>query len=164
MGLMTLRKLKKQILNHKRKKIVQAWREAGTSRWTGGWTKVKTWNLIYKFNIQYRVWAETTDSGHHSCVDSPPRGKYIKSQGRKDTKSPPSTLPRFQWPQFEIVLTPGKTAQLAMFYIHSADQRPGGQYPKLWRSLVGLFVLSELWYILTENLPQTNPQLFPSGE
>ena len=68
-------------------------------------------------NIHYRVWAETIDSGRHSCVDSPPRGKFFKSQGRKDTKSSPSTPPRSPQPRSEIILTPGKTAQLRSTYI-----------------------------------------------
>ena len=67
-------------------------------------------------NIQSRVWAETIDSGRHSGVDSPPRRKF-KFQGRKGTKSSPSTPPRSQQPRSEIVLTPGKTAQLCSTYI-----------------------------------------------
>ena len=90
-------------------------------------------------NIQYRVWAETIDSGHHSGVDSPPRRKF-KFQGRKGTKSSPSTPPRSQQPRSEIVLTPGKTAQLCSTYI---------QQIKDLHSLVDIGGLSKLMKILS---------------
>ena len=66
-------------------------------------------------NIQYRVWAETIDAGRHSSVDSPPRGRFFNSQGRKDTSH--SSPPRSQQANAELVLTPGKTAQLRSTYI-----------------------------------------------
>jgi len=68
-------------------------------------------------NIKYRVWAETIDAGHHSSVDSPPRGTFFKSQGRKDTKPSQSPPRSSQQSSAEIVLTPGKTAQLRSTYI-----------------------------------------------
>ena len=39
-------------------------------------------------NIQYRVWAETIESGRHSCVDSPPRGKFLSLKGGKILNHP----------------------------------------------------------------------------
>ncbi len=68
-------------------------------------------------NIQYRVWAETIDTGRHRSVDSPPRGTFFKSQGRKDTKPSHSPPPTSQQTSAESILTPGKSAQLRSTYI-----------------------------------------------
>ena len=58
-----------------------------------------------KYNaVQYRMWAETIDSGRHSSSEIPPRGSIFKSQGEKDADSGGS-------------LTPSKVASLRSTYI-----------------------------------------------
>ena len=54
--------------------------------------------------MQYRVWAETIDSGKHSSLEVAPRGSIFKSQGKKEADSGGS-------------LTPYKVASLLSTYI-----------------------------------------------
>ena len=54
--------------------------------------------------MQYRIWAETIDSGRHSSLEMPPKGSIFKPQGKKDTGSGGS-------------LTPSKVANLRSTYI-----------------------------------------------
>ena len=70
-------------------------------------------------NIQYRVWAEAIDSGNHDGFDSPPKGSFFKSQGRKSksttsTSGSQSTLTSIECQESEstLSLTPQKAAQL----------------------------------------------------
>ena len=49
--------------------------------------------------IQYRVWAETIDAGHHDSLENPPKGSFFKSQGRKGNSrasTPPASSPVVQ--------------------------------------------------------------------
>ena len=38
--------------------------------------------------VQYRVWAETMEAGHHDSLDKPPQGSFFKAQGRKSAGKP----------------------------------------------------------------------------
>ena len=83
--------------------------------------KLKSKHGVTYTIIQYRVWAETMEAGRHDNLDSPPKGSFFKSQGRKcgpstSTASPgkgsnPGLAPE------QLALTPSKTAQLRTTYI-----------------------------------------------
>ena len=58
-----------------------------------------------KYNVmQYRIWAETIDTGRHSSLEMPPRGSIFKSHWKKNADSGGS-------------LTPSKVASLRTTYI-----------------------------------------------
>ena len=79
-------------------------------------------------NLQYRVWAETIQSGSHESLDDPPRGSFFGCKGQSTKKStctnvssqPPASpaSPTSSSAQStSLSLTPGKTAQLQSTYI-----------------------------------------------
>ena len=81
-------------------------------------------------NMQYRVWAEALDSGNHDSFDSPPKGSFFKSQGRK-TKSTAlsasgsqstSTTTECHESGGTLSLTPQKAAQLKSTYIQQIKE------------------------------------------
>ena len=84
--------------------------------------------LMYT-NIQYRVWAEAIDSGNHDSFDSPPKGSFFKSQGRKSksttsTSGSHSTSTSIECQESEstLSLTPQKAAQLKSTYIQQIKE------------------------------------------
>ena len=72
--------------------------------------------------MQYRVWAETMEAGRHDSFDTPPRGSFFKSQGRKSISTVPCTTPERasnkSKPE-QSCLTPVKVATLRSTYIYS---------------------------------------------
>ena len=63
-----------------------------------------------KYNaVQYRMWAETIDSGRHSSLEIAPRGSIFKSQAKKDSDPGGS-------------LTPSKVASLRTTYIQQIKE------------------------------------------
>ena len=91
-------------------------------------------------------WTEAIDSGNHDSFDSPPKGSFFKSQGRK-SKSTASTAglqstststESESTPKSTLSLTPQKAAQLKSTYMQQIKEvithttRIGSNY---WRSL-----------------------------
>lgn len=82
-------------------------------------------------NIQYRVWAEAIDIGNHDSFDSPPKGSFFKSQGRKSksatastagTQSTSTSTESEGTPESTLSLTPQKAAQLKSTYIQQIKE------------------------------------------
>ncbi len=111
-----MKKLQKRMLNHAKKKKLTKYEEK-LERVDELVDELKSKHGATYTNIQYRVWAETMDTGRHRSMDSPPRGTFFKCQGRKGTKPSHSPPPTAQQSSAEITLTPGKTAQLRSTYI-----------------------------------------------
>ena len=69
--------------------------------------------------VQYRIWAETMESGQHSSVENPPTGRFFKSQSKTKTGSSVSANAD------EKCLTPSKVAQLRSTYIQQIKELHG---------------------------------------
>ena len=75
--------------------------------------------------IQYRVWAETIDAGHHDSLEKPPKGSFFKSQGRKGNSrasTPPASSASNASVTQQATLTPGKVANLRSTYIQQIKE------------------------------------------
>ena len=71
--------------------------------------------------VQYRIWAETMESGQHSSVENPPTGRFFKSQ----SKTKPGSSSSVSANADEKCLTPSKVAQLRSTYIQQIKELHG---------------------------------------
>lgn len=103
-------------------------------------------------NIQYRVWAEAIDSGNHDSFDSPPKGSFFKSQGRKSkstastagSQSTSTSTESESTPESTLSLTPQKAAQLKSTYIQQIKEL----HYKNWEQLLEITLLnSGIFYL-----------------
>ena len=69
--------------------------------------------------VQYRIWAETMESGQHSSVENPPTGCFFKSQSKNKAGASVSANAD------EKCLTPSKVAQLRSTYIQQIKELHG---------------------------------------
>ena len=68
--------------------------------------------------VQYRIWAETMESGQHSSYDLPPKGRFFKAQSKGKAGVASTSAD-------EKSLTPSKVAQLRSTYIQQIKELHG---------------------------------------